>query len=314
MTDNGLPHSLLELAARNLLVDRLTAEVTALFSGIDIDAMLVKGPVIGEWLYHETVRGYGDSDVLVAASNWDRAVAALLARGFRDHVAPMAHPRMQSSASIAFVRGSQNLDLHCTLPGLDAAPEVVWEALWRHGAQLEVGGRTVAVPARPAVLMHLALHTAAHHADPKPVEDLRRGIVTGTRAEWERAAELAERLAGLPAFASGLRRVPEGAQLARMLDLERAGSVHFDLRAAGVPTAEGLHELFAAGLTLRQRGRLVLDEIFPRPTFMRWWSPVARRGAVGLLLSYPVRWGWLAVKVPAGLAELRRARLRRAQR
>ncbi len=52
-------------------------------------------------------------------------------------------------------------------------------------------------------------------------------------------------------------------------------------------------------------------ELFPRPEFMRWWSPLARRGRLGLVLSYPRRWLWLALQAPRGLWAVRRARAKR---
>jgi hypothetical protein len=306
------PPPLIEIAVRNLLIDRLSAEMAMRFSDAGIECMLVKGPVIGDWLYDDGVRGYGDSDFLVARSNWDRAVAVLTQQGFTDYLGPMAHPRMESFSSTAFVRGSDNVDLHCTLAGLDASPDEVWRALWETAARRSVGGRSIAVPSRPATLLQLALHAAHHPGEPKPLEDLRRGLRAAGEAEWQQAADIAQRLGGIAAFASGLRHLPEGSTLARALKLEDAGSVRFDLRASGVPTAEALHELLAPQLTPAERWSIARSELFPKPSFMRWWTPLACRGTLGLLASYPVRWVWLAMKVPGGLAELRRARHGRA--
>lgn len=268
----------------------------------------MKGPVIAEWLYAGAARLYGDSDLLVAPGDWDRAVAALEAQGFRDALSPMAHPRMESIASTAFVRGNDTVDLHCTLAGLDGPPEEVWKGFSQDCRTQTVGGRTVRVPARPATLMHVALH-ASHHGDAeKVVEDLRRALRHGSREEWVQAADLARRLDGLPAFASGLRRLARGAALAHELGVYSESSVRLDLRAAGVPTAEGLHELFASGLSLRTRLSMVLRELFPTADFMRWHTPLARRGTPGLVASYPVRWWWLTTQVPRGLAALLAAR------
>jgi hypothetical protein len=308
MSDTGLPPALVDVVVVNLLVDRLTAEVAGLFTEAGIDCMLVKGPVIGEWLYEEAIRPYGDSDILVSWSDWDRATALLREHGFTsDQFATIGHPRLESFASAAFVRGIDNLDLHRTLDGLDAHPGEVWDALWGAAGNQQVGGRSVAVPARPAVLMHLAIHAVHHHAHTKPLEDLRRGIKAGDADEWRQAAELAEKLQGLPAFATGLRRIPEGEALASALGVEAAGSVHFELLTERVPTAEALHELLGPGLTFGERTSRVLTELFPKPSFMRWWTPLARRGTRGLVASYPLRWGWLIVKVPVGLIAVRRA-------
>jgi hypothetical protein len=313
VSTDELPTTLVQLAVRNLLVDRLTADIVGRFEAEGIECILVKGPVIGDWLYDDAARGYSDTDLLVAPADWDRAVAVLVSEGFSDYLGPMDHPRMESFASTAFLRGSDNVDLHCTLSGLRAAPESVWEAFRTEAERQLVGGRTVAVPAHRAVLLHVALHAAAHPENPKPQEDLRRALGRADDRQWCDAAALAAELDGLAAFSTGLRCIPAGAALARRLGVADVSSIELDLRTAQVPTAEALHQLTKPGLTASQRARLVLSELFPGPSFMRWWSPVARRGPIGLVASYPLRWGWLAVKVPRGLIELRRVLRRRAE-
>jgi hypothetical protein len=39
--------------------------------------------------------------------------------------------------------------------------------------------------------------------------------------------------------------------------------------------------------------RFVLRELFPTPAFMRWWTPMARRGSVGLSVAYVWRLVWV---------------------
>jgi hypothetical protein len=312
MSSGGLPEPLLRLALVNFMIDRVSGEIAQLFEDAGIPCLLVKGPVIAEWLYPDATRAYGDSDFLVPRADWDRAVAILTERGFSDQMSLLGHPRMESFASTGFVRDHENVDLHCTLPGLDIAPEGVWAPMWEAHDLLEVGGRPIAVPGRPGVLMHLALHAAHHHDAAKPMEDLRRGLDIASVAEWQRAAELASRLDGLPAFSSGLRRLPQGDAVATALGLREVGSVRNDLRLSGIPLAEALHQLLGPGLTWRQRASQLLSELFPKPSFMRWSTPVARRGTAGLVASYPLRWAWLALHLPRGVQELARARRRRA--
>jgi hypothetical protein len=316
--DHAMPVSrlsapLVEVAARNMMVDRITAETVRLFTEAGIECMLIKGPVIEDALYGDTVRPYRDCDLLVARSNWERAIAVLVGQGFQDRLGPMAHPRMESFAGTAFARGVDNVDLHCTLAGLDASPEKVWRLFWASARRREVGGQVVAVPDRSAMLLHLALHVAHHPGQDRPLEDLRRGIQQGSLDDWRQAADLAQKLSGLAAFATGLRSLAEGSGLARTLGIEHVRSVQFELRIAGVPTAEGLNQLLAPDLTLRERTMMVFTELFPNPRFMRWWSSLARRSRVGLIMSYPLRWGWLAIKLPVALREILRAR-RRHQR
>ena len=53
------------LAVRNLAIDRLAAEVAAAFAAEGIESMVLKGPVLAEWLYQAEIRPYGDADLLV---------------------------------------------------------------------------------------------------------------------------------------------------------------------------------------------------------------------------------------------------------
>jgi hypothetical protein len=299
------------VAARNLLIDQSTADIGARLEEAGIDCILVKGPVIAEWLYRDDVRLYGDSDLIVRESDWRGAVAILTELGYREAPGTLEHPRMTDTAARSFVRGLAYVDLHRTIEGLDAPPGVVWEALRAGAESQEVGGREMVVPGRAARLMHLALHAAHHGGEAKSCEDLRRGVLAEDEEAWREAAALAARLGGSAAFGSGLRNVPESAALARRLGVADAGSVLFDLRAARVPTAEGLHELLSPGHTAAERLSIIRAELFPQPSFMRWWTPLARRGSAGLVASYPMRWGWLALRVPGGLVTLRRAQHRR---
>jgi putative nucleotidyltransferase-like protein len=309
---SALDPAVRRLAVEALVRDRLAAEIAGAFAQEGIASVVLKGPALAAWLYPGELRPYGDADLMVAPADWDRAVALLTARGFSDHLGPMAHPRMESFASTAFLRGDDNLDLHCALHGLDGDIGAVWEALSAAAEPQQIGGATLRVPNRAWLTLHVALH-AAHHVEGKPLEDLRRAIAADDDARWRLALALARRHDGLPAFAGGLRLVPEGLELARELGIEHARSVHFDLREQGVPTAEAIDELLAPGVALRRRLATILHELFPRPAFMRWWSPLAQRGPVGLLLSYPWRWLRLAVQAPRGLATVLRAR-RRARR
>jgi Uncharacterised nucleotidyltransferase len=299
------------LAVRNVAIDRLAAEIAAAFAATGIESLVLKGPVLAAWLYRGEIRPYGDADLMVAPGDWERAVTLLDGLGFSDHLGPLAHPRMESFASTAFLRGEDNLDLHCTLHGLDADPARIWEEFRAGSERQEIGGAELRVPGRPALALHVGLH-AAHHVEGKPIEDLRRALATADDGTWRGALELAERLDGLPTFASGLRLLPAGAELARRLGIaDEVSSTKHEIRFAGVPTAEGIDALLQPGLGLRRRAGIVAGELFPRPGFMRWWSPLARRGRLGLLLSYPWRWLRLAVQAPRGFWSVRRARAKR---
>ncbi len=136
------------LAVRNVAIDRLAAEIATAFAAAGIETLVLKGPVLAAWLYPGEIRPYGDADLMVAPRDWEAAVAILERLGFADHLGPLAHPRMESFASTAFLRGEDNLDLHCVLHGLDGAPERVWAALLE-GAERQLDRRRRAAGSGP---------------------------------------------------------------------------------------------------------------------------------------------------------------------
>jgi hypothetical protein len=306
----GPLHPILRLAAvRNLLIDRLAGEIAGAFAAAGIDTLVLKGPVLAAWLYPGEVRPYGDADLLVSPADWDRAVALLEQLGFSDHLGPMAHPRMESMRSTAFLRGEDNVDLHGALHGLDADPAAIWAA-FREGAQRQaIGDAELLTPRRAPLVLHVALH-ASHHGEGKALEDLRRALAAAGDDTWREALALALALDGVAAFASGLRLIPEGEAMAQRLGVEHERAVRYELRREDVPTAEALDALFAPGVSGRTRVATIAHELAPRAEFMRWWTPLARRGRLGLLLSYPWRWLWLAAHAPRGALAVVRARRR----
>ena len=303
------------LAVRNLLIDRLTAEVAGEFAAEGIQTLVLKGPVLAAWLYHGELRPYGDSDLMVAPGDWERAVVVLRGLGFSDHLGPLAHPRMESFASTAFLRDHggaepENVDLHCALHGCEGNLESIWASLLAGSEQQVIGGAELRVPGREALLLHVGLH-AAHHVKGKPIEDLRRAVALADERSWREALALAREYEGAPAFVSGLRLLPAGAELARRLGAEDVRSRRHELRQEGTPTAEAIDALLSPELSGRERVATVLRELFPKPEFMRWWTPLARRGTLGLAASYPWRWIWLFSHAPRGLLAVLRSRAAR---
>lgn len=294
---------------RTLIVDRITVEVTRAFEAAGIPSVLMKGPAIGQWLYEPgEVRGYGDSDLLIRRRDWEKAGEVLTSLGFAEEISEMAHPRMESYASDPWYRGptkEDNVDLHATLYGIGADMDAVWELFSSTAVPLEVAGEQVKALGLPARTAHVALHIAQHQ-DGKARVDLERALARVDEQGWREAAEVARRLDALPAFANGLKQLPEGEALAERLGVADARSVPMDLRASGVPLTEGLHELLEAR-GLRAKARVLLSELAPNPTFMRWWSPLARRGRLGLIAAYIWRPVYMLLHSPAAIRELVRA-------
>jgi hypothetical protein len=136
--------------------------------------------------------------------------------------------------------------------------------------------------------------------------DLQLAVAQASRDDWAKARDLAERLDGIAAFVAGLNLIPEGAKLAESIDASSKPSVKAALRLGAVPTSEGFAEL-AEAPGLRARLSMLAHEAFPNPSFMRWWSPIARRGQIGLAASYVRRLVWLARKAVPGFLAWRRA-------
>ena len=308
----GEPHlpADLRLRAWNLRVDGLTAEVTDAFEEAGIPVILLKGPSIADWLYaDDAARYYGDTDLLVSPRDWEAAQGVLRSLGFADDLGPLGHPRMESLTSYPWTRGTlDNVDLHCSLWGIEASPEVVWETLSPHVERQRVGRKEVSVLAAGPRALHICLHAAQHGLNAtQQLEDLRRALASLPPEVWHGAAEFAERLEATGALVTGLRLLPEGRTVVSRLHLQEVTSVTAVLRQPSVPTAEGFEQL-ASTRGVRAKLSLMRAELFPTRGFMEWWVPLAARGRRGLAAAYAWRLAWLAWRAPRGLLAWRRAR------
>ncbi len=279
--------------ARNFAVDALAAEVAGAFGREGIETLVLKGPVLAKWLYPDEVRPYVDSDLMVAPENRARAVGVLERMGFVEHCPWMPTPLSMDIGCTEFSRGDGIVDLHCRLQGLDGDPDAIWVCLAAGADRQVIGGVELRVPDRDAVLLHVVLH-AAQHANlvGKPLEDLRRALARVEESEWSSALELARAYRGVPAFAAGLRLLPAGGDLARRLDLGEEGSLKYALLREDV-IAEELYALLSLSVGIRRKLAIAASRGFPRPDYMRWWSPLARRGKRGLAGAYIWRAIWV---------------------
>ncbi len=293
--------------ARNFAVDVLTTEVAGAFGREGIETLVLKGPVLAKWLYPGEVRPYVDCDLMVAPKSRARAVGVLERLGFAEHCPWMPTPLSLDPGGTAFNRpGEGMVDLHCQLPGLDGDPETIWGRLAASADRQVIAGVELRVPDRDAVLLHVVLH-AAHHAnqvDGKPLKDLRRALALIDESEWLRALELARAYRGVPAFAAGLRLLPDGRDLARRLNLGEMRSLQHEIRREDNVIAEELYALLCADAGIRQKLVIAASDIFPRPDYMQWWSPLARRGKLGLAGAYLWRAIWVIGQAPRAIHTL----------
>jgi hypothetical protein len=303
-------------AIRTLALDRITAQVVTALEGEGIRSILLKGPALARWLYRDDEwRGYVDSDLLVSPDDVIAAEATLKRIGFeREALHSIPHDWESYSSAWIGPRAS-NIDLHHTLVGIGVSARRFWSIMSKETERMRVGGADVEVLAPPARALSLVMHVAKDGSRrDKARHDLAHAAQRLPIELWEEALILAEQLEAVPAFAAGLRANPEGRRLADRLELaELTPPVDVAIRQGGgaPPLAAGMNWLLTTH-GLRRKLKVVARKIIPPPRFMRAWSPLARRGRVGLLLAYVARPVWVAVRVPPAARAVFRAR--RAER
>lgn len=294
--------------AISLAVDRMSVEVICALSDAGIDAILLKGPAIVDRLYDPGEhRPYVDCDLLIPAAAEGAAAAVLGQLGFTPAVG-FGIPDPGVADQHEWHRGGDHVDLHGSLSGVAAPADAVWPALSANARQLHVAGDPVRVLDSGALALLLALHAAADGPSAtKPLEDLRRGLLRLGDAAWKEAARLGRTLDALPAFAAGLRLLPEGEERLARLGVDPDYDAAVALRAAAAsPLARSL-ERIRREPSVRGKLRRIVRGLLPTPTYMRRWMPLARRGVVGLLLAYLWRPVWLTIQIGPGMRDWVRA-------
>ena len=294
----------LRLAISSFNVDRVSAEVVAALEVASVETILLKGPAIATWLYsRDRPRFYTDTDLLVRKRDWKGAMRVLEEIGFKDDLEPLSHPRMEAGDGYPWGRVTDraDVDLHYTLFGIGADPDDLWEVFSEGAVRESVGGRCIAMPSHAARLLHIALHAVQHGGvtQLKPMLDLKQALAKASKEAWLEAKALAQRLDAEETFAAGLQLTPEGRELSAEIGADRGNSVGGTLRLQHVPMAEGIQAFVEAG-GFHEKSSLLVRELFPNSSFMRWWTPLARRGRIGLSLAYVWRLIWLSARsVPA---------------
>jgi hypothetical protein len=297
------------LVAATLALDTAAARVVGALQEGGVRGILLKGPATAQALYADGApRTYSDVDLLVAPWKLARAGEILGNLGFRP--APdIVHFRPEHAETWRRPLDGVAVDLHTHFVGVGRPAEEVWTLLARETARLHVGDADVEVLTPAAVAFQLALHAAQHGAQSEtPMADLSRALERFPLDVWRAAALHAERLDAVPAFATGLGLHPSGRKLAEQLGLAGDATLEIALRAATPPpVSRGLVRLARTGGT-RAKLALIGHELVPGPEFMRIWSPMARRGRLGLFTAYLWRIPWLVWHGVPAFRALRRAR------
>jgi hypothetical protein len=301
----------IEATVRSLEVDHVTAELVDALRAEGAECVLLKGPVLASWLYADgSARPYVDTDLLVSPHGFQVAQRTLAKLGFSTYVDDSDTPGWRQAAHhwTRAVDGA-NVDLHRTLIGVGVADGELWAVLSADTEAMPLQGREVQTLSPPARALHLALHAAQHGSrSGKHLEDLERGLELIEPGVWISACALADRLSATGAFAAGLRLSQAGARLADELALPHDRSIETAL-LAGRPVAGALgwHYL-ASARGLDARLRIVARKTIPTKRFIRAWSPMARRGPVGLAAAYLVRPVWILGRALPGFWAWQKAR------
>jgi hypothetical protein len=287
-----------EDAAQRLRIDYAAAEVLRAFDAAGIGSIVLKGAPLVRWLYGKGEgRSYADCDLLVAPGDFEAASGILAGLGFEPELDETEMPEWWREHGLDWRRSSDRsaVDLHRTLAGARADPEHVWEVLSRRTQPFDLAGCTARSLDVPGLALQLALHAAQHGGLTRQVEELELALQRAPAETWQDAAALARELDASAAFGEGLRFAPSGAAMA-----PPAGS---DTEA--VLRAQGLAEPLTIERFVRAPARIRISilrhKLFPPATFMRTWSPLARRGPVGLAFAYAWRPFWLLWRLPRAL-------------
>jgi hypothetical protein len=293
----------------NLRIDAATAEVLGALTDHGIDAVVLKGPALSDWYPDDSDRTYSDGDVWVAPGAVDEAEKTLSELDF----SPTSDERGLPAWWLAHAsnwqrdRDDVRIDLHRRLQGVERDPVSVWEELWPRCESFSVAGRPARRLPADARVLYATLH-ATHHgiANPAALAHLQAALAAADEATWRQAALLAERLDAVESFATGLRLVPAGIELATRLGVPDEVSVRSALHAASPPpVALGFDELARAHGV--RRLHILLRKFVPPPGFIRHWWPRAAGSRRMLVVGYLYRPIWLLLRAPAGYRAWRAA-------
>jgi Uncharacterised nucleotidyltransferase len=297
-------------AAVNLVNEHVTGLLIDGLRQRGLRPIVLKGASVRRMLYGSSeARVSYDIDVLVAPSDLAATEAALPELDFRYLGVSVVGSGRDYRATWKHEPTGLPLELHTTVPGIGVPPATVWRELASRTVRMEFGGVFIDVLDEPARAFHVALHVAHHgRADARMMADIGRALSEVPPSIWREAGALAGRLDALPAFAAGIRLHPHGQALLDELGITAALTPEIVLRAESAPPlAQGLAWLSQLP-TARARARFVASTAFPPPSYLKVWSPLARRGRLGLVGAYLWRPLWMAAHIIPALRAWRRAK------
>ena len=301
-------------AVRSMSVDRAVVEVIPRLRDAGIPSILLKGASHARWLYDDPdERTYTDCDLLVPPRDATAAESVLAGVGFvRRGFESVVRDRPRYGFPL-WRADNVSVDLHTTFLGIKAPPERVWDTLEARTQDMPLAGGQVPVLDPVARALVLVLHAAKDGGrregrGSKAIRDLELAVDRIPVEDWRRTAELATQLDALEAFAAGLRRIEAGRLLAEELELTDRMSPEVAIRLQQPPPLAVGVDWMMHEATPTEGIRVAARKVWPPPAHMRAWSPLARRGKLGLALAYVGRPFWVAWKLIPAIRAARKAR------
>lgn len=278
-------------AANCLRIDHATVEVFDRLGRAGVRPLLLKGPVITEWLHggDRARRPYGDVDVLVAPDEADVARRVLASEGFAATGPAQRWGAARPDHAECWFRDEDRVavDLHLTVHGGEwIGPDRVWAAATEGTDELALLGATVEGPAEPFRLVHLVLNLQPRdRPGTRAWTDLELAVRTVPPEGWRAAVDLARRHGLDGDLGPLLGRVSGGAPLAQALGLSTRWPLRLRLRHdAGTSVAKRLADLLEAPWRLKVG--IARDLVVPRPSQLRRRHPDLGPSRRGLLRGY----------------------------
>ncbi len=134
------------------------ATVQAIADEASVDILHIKGPSVDPSLRPDG-RSSVDADVLVRPAHRERFLAALQRRGWQQVTALRSGGLVEHSTNWYHGELGQ-LDVHVRFPGIQAAAEPAFDALWRDRGSADIAHRRCVVPSVDAQRLILLLHAA----------------------------------------------------------------------------------------------------------------------------------------------------------
>lgn len=291
------------------MLDREAVRIIGLLQRWGIKCVLLKGPVLLQWLYDRgETRPYGDIDLLVSPQDIRRVVAILADQfGYEDLSAGLSiFERAQHSIELRSREGVI-VDLHETLSGVRLQPTEAWEVFARHLQPFDLHGASVLAFDEAARFLHVVLHAAQHGAgEAKPLDDLERALQRVSPELISEAARLANELGAGASFESGLclgsgTPPPRGREVGAVVATRTRGLQRH-------PGALRLATL--ADAPPRLKLRIAFRAFWPTPTFIRQGRPRSEVSTPRLLKLRLQRLAFQMRHLPRAAWAVRRSRCR----